>query len=288
MGCRKTEPQPLLRDDHYLIQALSPHATVVNAELDSVLGLSPSVLILADLSPLTADQQTRLEEWITRGGILIRFAGPCLAQSPDPLLPVVLRKGERHLGGVLSWSSPAKLGPFPDHSPFVGLKLVEDVRVDHQIFTQPSLDLSQKSWAYLEDGTPLITGEKRDQGYLILIHTTAGPDWSNLALSGLFVQMLERLLSFGSGASPPPPTHPLPPLMSLNGFGEIQKSYRVSPSLEVNRTGWNRPPHPSWILRESGIPTRLQSESAYFRTPAVSNPTLEVIQTSFQGLLKSC
>ena len=225
-GCRQTEGQPLLRDDHYLSQALSPYATVLSADLEFSSEIVPSAFILADLAPLSTEQQTRLDAWIRQGGILIRFAGPCLAQNPDPLLPVTLRSGERHLGGDFSWTRPAaRLSPFPERSPFLGLKAVEEVHVTHQIFTEPSLDLEQKTWAYLEDGTPLITGERREKGYLILIHTTAGPEWSNLALSGLFVQILERLLSLGSGVNPAPPANPLPPLMSLNGFGELRNPF---------------------------------------------------------------
>ena len=286
IGCRQTEAQPLLRDDHYLVQALAPYATVTPAELDAVLAesIKPSILILADLSPLTPEQRTRLEEWIDRGGLLIRFAGPCLAQNPDPLTPVVLRPGERHLGGQLSWDAPVKLGPFPQHSPFFGLKIVEDVRVNHQIFTQPSLELSQKSWAYLEDGTPLITAERRKQGLLILIHTTAGPEWSNLALSGLFVQMLERILSLGTGTRLPPPTRPLPPLMSLDGFGDLQPPLDSAQPLTLAQPislGPNTPPG-YYGDQEFQYPLNL-SERIPDLTPFQTLPP-EISQTSFRSL----
>ena len=61
---------------------------------------------------------------------------------------------------------------------------------------------SGKTWARLTDGTPLVTGERRGQGYLVLIHTTANTGWSNLALSGLFVDMLQRLVTLIGAAVP--------------------------------------------------------------------------------------
>ena len=39
----------------------------------------------------------------------------------------------------------------------------------------------RKTWARLTDGTPLVTAEKRGKGWLVLVHTTADPEWSNLA-----------------------------------------------------------------------------------------------------------
>ena len=47
--------------------------------------------------------------------------------------------------------------------------------------------------ATLADGTPLVTRKRMDQGQVVLFHVTANAEWSSLPLSGLFVQMLERL-----------------------------------------------------------------------------------------------
>ncbi len=66
-----------------------------------------------------------MTNWVEKGGLLIRFAGPRTAEQPigetDPLLPVKLLGGDRQLGGALSWSEPASLAPFPPNSPFAGL-----------------------------------------------------------------------------------------------------------------------------------------------------------------------
>ena len=49
----------------------------------------------------------------------------------------------------------------------------------------------------MKDGTPLVTSTKRGEGQLVLFHVTANSDWSNLPLSGLFVEMLRRLATLG-------------------------------------------------------------------------------------------
>jgi len=58
---------------------------------------------------------------------------------------------------------------------------------------QPDPDLPNRVMAALEDGTPLVTGQSRGLGRVVLVHVTANAEWSSLPLSGLFVQMLERI-----------------------------------------------------------------------------------------------
>ena len=69
----------------------------------------------------------QLETWVEAGGLLVRFAGPLLAEAGgDPLLPIPLRGGGRIMGGVMSWDRPARLAPFPANSPFAGLPITQN------------------------------------------------------------------------------------------------------------------------------------------------------------------
>jgi hypothetical protein len=97
------------------------------------------------------------------------------------------------------------------------------VTVSRQVLAEPDLDLAAKTWARLADGTPLVTAEKRGQGWIVLVHTTANADWSNLALSGLFVQMLRRTVAMSQGVASAS-EEALPPLESLDGFGRLQRA----------------------------------------------------------------
>jgi hypothetical protein len=131
--------------------------------------------------------------------MLLRFAGPRLAASDqgrnqiDPLLPVRLRSGGRSVGGAMSWGEPKTLAPFSTESPFFGLPIPDDVTVTSQVMAQPDPTLAERVIAQLSDGTPLVTRNLVGEGQIVLVHVTANAEWSTLPLSGLFVQMLERL-----------------------------------------------------------------------------------------------
>jgi hypothetical protein len=89
------------------------------------------------------------------------------------------------------------------------------------VLAEPTPDLADKTWARLADGTPLVTAEKRGQGYLVLIHTTANTGWSNMALSGLFVNMLQRLVTLSRGVAGDGVNKALKPWRTLDGFGRL-------------------------------------------------------------------
>ena len=140
------------------------------------------------------------------------------------MLPVRLRHGGgRTIGGALSWEQPAKLAPFAPESPFAGLAVPADVTVSRQVLAEPDLDLASKTWARLADGTPLVTAERRGQGWIVLVHTTANADWSNLALSGLFVEMLRRIDAMSQGVTEAG-EQALAPIETLDGFGRLQRA----------------------------------------------------------------
>ncbi len=200
------EEQDLADPLHYLRQALEPSTEIVAGPLEDMLNTAPDVLVMADVGVLGTGEREAVTDWVKRGGLLVRFAGPRFAASgagqmaEDPLLPVRLRAGGRAIGGAMSWGAPRRLEPFPEGSAFEGLPLPEDVEITSQVIAQPAPDLASRVMASLEDGTPLVTGNGLGAGRVVLFHVTANADWSNLALSGLFVQMLERL-TFSAGGT---------------------------------------------------------------------------------------
>ena len=180
-----------------------------------------AILIFSDTGPNSPVEEAAVAKWIESGGLLLRFAGPHLAEQGDHLLPVRLRRGGRTIGGALSWERPARLAPFAPDSPFAGLAVPADVTVSRQVLAEPDLDLATKTWARLADGTPLVTADRRGQGWIVLVHTTANAEWSNLALSGLFVEMLRRTVAMSQGVAQAG-EDALPPLETLDGFGRLQ------------------------------------------------------------------
>ena len=198
-GRSEREGLELLSPLYYLRQALAPAADLIEGDFSDILLASPDVIILADVARLADAEASALLEWVREGGILVRFAGPRLAASDvarneeDPLMPVRLRAGGRSVGGTMSWGEPKALRPFAKDSPFFGLPIPADVRVSAQVMARPDPQLSERVIAALADGTPLVTRKFEGTGQVVLFHVTANAEWSSLPLSGLFVQMLERL-----------------------------------------------------------------------------------------------
>lgn len=207
-GSENAEELQLLSPTHYLRKALAPVADLIGGTLDDVLLASPDVIVLADVARLSPTETDGLMDWLDKGGLLLRFAGPHLAasavsrDSEDPLMPVRLREGGRAVGGAMSWGEPKALAPFAEGSPFHGLAIPADVTVSAQVLAQPGPDLAGRTIAALADGTPLVTRKAVGQGQVVLFHVTANAEWSTLSLSGLFVQMLERLAVSTRPAAP--------------------------------------------------------------------------------------
>jgi hypothetical protein len=224
------DSQPLLAQLYYVERALAPHAELHKGEISELLARQLAMMVLADVPAVLGTSADRLRAWVEGGGVLVRFAGPELARAAaevprmgdaDPLLPVRLRDGGRAMGGTMSWTSPQGLAPFPPESPFAGLAIPEDIRVTSQVLAEPSLELADRTWARLADGTPLVTAERRGKGWVVLVHTSANAAWSNLALSGLFVDMLRRLTTLAEGVAGAAMSGPLPPVELLDGFGRL-------------------------------------------------------------------
>jgi hypothetical protein len=229
--------QPLLAPDYYLRKALSPFADVQEAKpgaadpIGSLLDDHVSVMILADIGTISGPDRDRLIQFVENGGMLVRFAGTRLSGAPDDLVPVRLRRGGRVLGGSLSWETPKSLAAFEPPSPFAGLKVPAEVTILRQVLAEPEAGLPAKTWAQLSDGTPLVTAASRGKGKLVLFHVTADTTWSNLPISGLFVEMLQKIVSMsgetaatGPEAGAPAAGAKIPsiaPSRTLDGFGVL-------------------------------------------------------------------
>jgi hypothetical protein len=252
--------QPLLSPLYYISRAVEPFADIRESRDANLAVAFPelvesgvSVIAMADVGTLTPEVQDAAIAWMEDGGTLVRFAGPRLAATPEALAPVILREGDRVLGGSLSWETPQPLGGFSEASPFRGLPVPEDVTVGRQVLAEPDADLAERTWAYLADGTPLVTAAPQGDGWLILFHVTADPNWSNLPLSGTFVEMLRRIISFsnsvqigteeGEGSAAL-----LPPYRMLDGFGRF-----AGTNPEAEPIPANAPEEPASAARPPGL-----------------------------------
>ncbi len=262
-GASLESDQPLLSPLYYVSRALEPVAEIRKVDADqpvsSLLGSSLSVLVLADIGVLRADDRNAVAKWVEKGGLLVRFAGPRLASGNDDLVPVPLRAGDRTLGSALSWERPQGLAAFPDKSPFAGLAIDKSVTVSRQVLAEPSAELFDHTWASLQDGTPLVTAARRGAGTIVLFHVTANADWSNLPLTGLFVEMLQRVVEMGPGALAGTDTGKseagaFVPKLVLDGRGELVTPDAAAEPIEARAFATLKPGplHPPGLYERQG------------------------------------
>ncbi len=249
-GATSETAQPLLASTYYLARALGPFADVRLGERGSpseaigqFVEQRVPMLILADVGTVAPEERDRLARWIDDGGVLVRFAGPRLAAADDELVPVKLRRGGRILGGSLSWDQPQHLAGFSRESPFAGMPVPNDVTVTRQVLAEPDSGLSERTWATLADGTPLVTAVRRGKGMIVLFHVTADTRWSDLPISGSFVDMLKRIVNLSGTISANEATaqqgtrEVLPPTRVLDGFGQFESPPPTARPVPANYTG---------------------------------------------------
>jgi hypothetical protein len=255
-GATVDTAQPLLASTFYLSRALNPFADVRLSEpaapaeaVKRFLDQNLPMLILADVGNV-GDTHDRLAKWIEDGGVLVRFAGPRLAAADDDLVPVTLRRGGRTLGGSLTWEQPQQLSAFGRDSPFAGMAVPNDVTVTRQVLAEPDAALSDRTWATLADGTPLVTAARRGKGLIVLFHVTADTRWSDLPLSGTFVDMLRRVVNLAGSAAAETSAaqgetrEVVPPSRVLDGFGAFTPPPPTARPVPARYSGRGTADHP--------------------------------------------
>ena len=186
----RSRPSPTCRS------RAAPRATPIGQLLDNQV----SVLVLADVGALDEQTLARVDGVRRAGGLLLRFAGPRLAAGNDALVPVRLRRGGRTLGGTLSWDSPKTLRAVRAREPLRRPGAAGRYRRAPPDPGRARRRPAGQTWASLQDGTPIVTAEKRGEGLVVLFHVTADTTWSNLPLSGLFVDMLRRVVGLAGSS----------------------------------------------------------------------------------------
>ena len=215
-------PKPFIEARYYLSRALETSHRITSGSVQDILAKNPAVILMPDTGTIDIETLSTLENWIKEGGTLVRFAGPNMlaSRTAQSLVPVPLRLSGRSMEGALTWDTPKMVesfsGGLADLTP-------SNITVNTQILAQPISGLDDKIWARLEDGTPLITADRLDQGLLVFVHTTASAQWSDLALSGTYVDLLNRIVSLSGNIQniqSEPTASSLQPIWVLDGWAQ--------------------------------------------------------------------
>jgi len=294
-GATSDTAQPLLAPTFYLTRALGPFADVRLGDrgapqqaISQFLDQKLPMIVMADVGTLSPEIRERLNAWIEQGGVLVRFAGPRLAQGDDDLVPVKLRRGGRTLGGSLTWEKPQHLAAFTADGPFAGVTVPKDVTVNRQVLAEPDAVLATKSWASLEDGTPLVTGERRGKGVVSLFHVSADMRWSDLPMSGTFVEMLRRVVDMsgyaskpGAGVASEAKTETVAPLHTLDGFGTLGPPPATAKPLPSDFRDRATLDHPPGFYGPAEGPLAVNTLAAADRLAPLDTATLRARRASY-------
>ncbi|MDN3720345.1 hypothetical protein QW131_16870 [Roseibium salinum] len=174
--------QPLLSPIYYLERALAPFSDIrqpreadIARAVPSLIDQGISVLVLADVGRLPDTTVETLREWVQKR----RHARPvCRPQDrrrqrrtdtgdPQGRRPVLRRLADME-------ATPAIGRLSEKNSPFSGLKTHDEVTVTRQVLAEPTADLPDRTWAMLEDGTPLVTADTLGAGNMVLFPCHGG------------------------------------------------------------------------------------------------------------------
>ncbi len=294
-GATNDTAQPLLASTFYLTRALAPFADVRLGDrgapqqaIAQFLDQKLPMIVLADVGTLSSEIRERLAAWIEQGGVLVRFAGPRLAQADDDLVPVKLRRGGRSLGGSLTWEKPQHLAAFAADGPFAGLPVPKDITVNRQVLAEPDAALATRSWASLEDGTPLVTGERRGKGMVSLFHVSADMRWSDLPLSGSFVEMLRKIVDMsgytsapGAGVASEASAETVAPLRTLDGFGAFGPPPSTAKPLPADFRDRATSDHPPGFYGPADGPLAVNALAAADRVAPLDTAALRARRASY-------
>jgi hypothetical protein len=294
-GSTNDTAQPLLASTFYLTRALAPFADVRLGDrgapqqaITQFLDQKLPMIVLADVGTLSPEIRERISAWIEQGGVLVRFAGPRLAQADDDLVPVKLRRGGRSLGGSLTWEKPQHLASFAADGPFAGLAVPKDITVSRQVLAEPDAVLATKSWASLEDGTPLVTGEHRGKGTVSLFHVSADMRWSDLPMSGSFVEMLRRIVDMsgytstpGAGVAGEAAAETVAPLRTLDGFGAFGPPPSTAKPMPADFRDRATADHPPGFYGPADGPIAVNTLAAADRIAALDTSSLRARHASY-------
>ncbi|WP_245312890.1 DUF4159 domain-containing protein, partial [Bradyrhizobium macuxiense] len=294
-GSSTDTSQPLLASTFYLSRALQPFADVRLGDrgapqqvIAQFLDQRLPMIVMADVGTLSPEIRDRLNAWIEQGGVLVRFAGPRLAQADDDLVPVKLRRGGRTLGGSLTWEKPQHMASFAADGPFAGLNVPKDVTVSRQVLAEPDAVLATKSWASLEDGTPLVTGEHRGKGVISLFHVGADMRWSDLPMSGTFVEMLRRLVDMsgytskpGPGVAADPKAETVAPLRTLDGFGAFGPPPSTAKPISADYRDRATAEHPPGLYGPADGPVAINTLASSDRIAPLDTSSLHARRASY-------
>ncbi len=235
---------PLLSPIYYLKKSLSSKHLLTISKIDSIIKQNYSTIIVPETMKIPKEFEYKLKNWLLNGGTLIRFAGQGLVGQKSNFLPVENSIGTiRSIDGQLTINKNLYISEFKKNSIFSGLEIPSDISITKQLVFNEISD-KVKILAKLNDGTPIVSMRNIGLGNIILFHIGASNSWSDLPISSLFPDMLNRVLLFSKhkGSSN---LEDLNLTKEIDGFGNLIQTKKI---VNINKFDDIKNSQPSLIV----------------------------------------
>ncbi len=187
---------PLLSPVYYIKKSLEAKHNIKIEKIDNIIKQKFSTIIIPETVIIPNEYNKKLNEWLLEGGTLIRFSGERLVEEKSNFLPSQGTYSKiRNIEGQLTINNNLFISDFEKDSIFTGLQIPKDITINKQLIFD-SYPKQINVLAKLNDNTPLVSMKKLGEGKIILFHIGANNNWSNLPISSLFPDMINRVLLF--------------------------------------------------------------------------------------------
>ena len=231
------DEKPLLSPTYYLKKSLNKSHKILVSPTKDLLKDNKSLIFLPSNSKLTKNDYKNLKEWVSNGGVLIRFADNKIVAQKDLYFDEkIYYQTLRKMATEFSLRNTLSINTFKKNTLFDNLSIPDDLIFKKQLLTE-RFDSDILVLASLQDQSPLITMKEVDKGKVILFHVTSNNEWSNLPLSGLFQDIINRLLLI-TKVRKNKNSEVMILKSKVNSFGELTnpiKKYSLLNSLELNK-----------------------------------------------------
>ena len=235
---------PLLSPIYYLKKSLNSKHLLTISKIDKVINQNYSTILVPETMKIPNEFESQLKSWLLNGGTLIRFSGEGLVGKKSDFLPAKDSFGTiRSIDGQLTINKNLYISKFKKNSVFSGLEIPSDITITKQLVFN---DISDEVMiqAKLNDGTPLVSMRNIGKGKIILFHIGASNIWSDLPISSLFPDMLNRVLLFSKhkGSSN---LEGLSLKKEIDGFGNLIDTKKI---VDINTFNEIKSSKPSLII----------------------------------------
>ena len=124
----------MLSPIYYLKKSLNSKQKKKIEKIDDISNLNYSTMIIPETVKIPNEFHKELNDWLLRGGTLIRFSGDRLAEKKSNFLPFQDTNGRiRNIEGQLTINNKLFISKFKKDSIFSGLQIPQDIIINKQL-----------------------------------------------------------------------------------------------------------------------------------------------------------